>query len=78
MTDDELTAQVSGKDGFIAALDQSGGSTRGALRLYSIPESAYSGDPSPERGREAASSRGANARRSRDNIQSQLSRPDRQ
>ena len=77
MTDDGMTAQVSGKDGFIAALDQSGGSTRGALRLYSIPESAYSGDPSPSV-REAVSSRGANARGSRDNIQSQLSRPDRQ
>src|SRR4051794_41961656 len=37
-------AQVSGKDGFIAALDQSGGSTPGALRLYGIPDSAYSGD----------------------------------
>src|SRR4051794_41958785 len=37
-------AQVSGKDGFIAALDQSGGSTPGALRLYGIPDSAYGGD----------------------------------
>jgi fructose-bisphosphate aldolase class I len=37
-------AQMSGKDGFIAALDQSGGSTPGALRLYGIPDSAYSGD----------------------------------
>jgi len=37
-------AQISGKDGFIAALDQSGGSTPGALRLYGIPDSAYSGD----------------------------------
>jgi fructose-bisphosphate aldolase class I len=35
---------MSGKDGFIAALDQSGGSTPGALRLYGIPDSAYSGD----------------------------------
>jgi fructose-bisphosphate aldolase class I len=39
-----MTAQVSGKDGFIAALDQSGGSTPGALRLYGIPDNAYSGD----------------------------------
>ena len=31
-------------DGFIAALDQSGGSTPKALRLYGVPESAYSGD----------------------------------
>ena len=44
MTDDAMMAQVSGKDGFIAALDQSGGSTPGALRLYGIPESAYGGD----------------------------------
>jgi fructose-bisphosphate aldolase class I len=35
---------MSGKPGFIAALDQSGGSTPGALRAYGIPESAYSGD----------------------------------
>jgi fructose-bisphosphate aldolase class I len=32
------------KPGFLAALDQSGGSTPGALKLYGIPESAYSGD----------------------------------
>src|SRR5262249_49806459 len=44
MADDSMAAQVSGKDGFIAALDQSGGSTPGALRLYGIPESAYSGE----------------------------------
>jgi fructose-bisphosphate aldolase, class I len=30
--------------GFIAALDQSGGSTPKALKLYGIPEGAYSGD----------------------------------
>ncbi len=30
--------------GFIAALDQSGGSTPKALRLYGVDESAYSGD----------------------------------
>jgi fructose-bisphosphate aldolase class I len=44
MTDDKMTAQMSGKGGFIAALDQSGGSTPGALRLYGIPDNAYSGD----------------------------------
>jgi hypothetical protein len=27
MANDKMTAQISGKDGFIAALDQSGGST---------------------------------------------------
>ena len=44
MANDKMTAQISSKDGFIAALDQSGGSTPGALRLYGIPDSAYSGD----------------------------------
>ena len=44
MADDKMMTQMSGKDGFIAALDQSGGSTPGALRLYGIPDSAYSGD----------------------------------
>ena len=44
MANDAMMAQITGKDGFIAALDQSGGSTPGALRLYGIPDSAYSGD----------------------------------
>src|SRR5439155_9622649 len=44
MTNDKMMAQISGQDGFIAALDQSGGSTPGALRLYGIPDNAYSGD----------------------------------
>jgi fructose-bisphosphate aldolase, class I len=44
MANDQMTAQLSGKPGFIAALDQSGGSTPGALRLYGIPDSAYSGE----------------------------------
>src|SRR4029453_9722267 len=44
MANDRMTAQIAGKDGFIAALDQSGGSTPGALRLYGIPDSAYDGD----------------------------------
>jgi fructose-bisphosphate aldolase, class I len=44
MANDTMAAQISGKPGFIAALDQSGGSTPGALRLYGIPDSAYSGD----------------------------------
>jgi fructose-bisphosphate aldolase class I len=43
-TNPKMAAQMSSKDGFIAALDQSGGSTPGALRLYGIPDSAYSGD----------------------------------
>lgn len=41
---DEMSARMRGAAGFIAALDQSGGSTPGALRLYGIPDSAYSGD----------------------------------
>jgi fructose-bisphosphate aldolase class I len=44
MANDGMRTQISTKDGFIAALDQSGGSTPGALRLYGIPDSAYSGD----------------------------------
>jgi fructose-bisphosphate aldolase class I len=44
MANDKMMAQMSGKGGFIAALDQSGGSTPGALRLYGIPDNAYSGD----------------------------------
>ena len=44
MADDKMMAQMSGKGGFIAALDQSGGSSPGALRLYGIPDNAYSGD----------------------------------
>jgi len=39
-----MMAQMAGRDGFIAALDQSGGSTPGALRLYGIPDNAYSND----------------------------------
>jgi len=44
MANDEMMAQMSSKSGFIAALDQSGGSTPGALRLYGIADSDYSGD----------------------------------
>jgi len=36
--------KVQSADGFIAALDQSGGSTAKALEIYGVPESAYSGD----------------------------------
>lgn len=39
-----MAKQMANKDGFIAALDQSGGSTPKALRLYGIEEDAYSGD----------------------------------
>jgi len=44
MANEQMTAQMGGKDGFIAALDQSGGSTPKALSLYGILESAYSGE----------------------------------
>ncbi|MBW2234668.1 MAG: fructose bisphosphate aldolase [Deltaproteobacteria bacterium] len=40
----EQLDKVRSQDGFIAALDQSGGSTPKALRLYGIEESEYSGD----------------------------------
>ena len=40
---EQLEKMKTGK-GFIAALDQSGGSTPKALKLYGIEESAYSGD----------------------------------
>jgi fructose-bisphosphate aldolase class I len=39
-----MMAQMATKPGFVAALDQSGGSTPGALRLYGIAESEYSGE----------------------------------
>jgi fructose-bisphosphate aldolase, class I len=46
---DKMTAstqleKVLKGEGFIAALDQSGGSTPKALRLYGVPETAYSDD----------------------------------
>ena len=44
MANPEMTKQAAEKDGFIAALDQSGGSTPKALRLYGIEENEYSGD----------------------------------
>jgi fructose-bisphosphate aldolase, class I len=39
-----MDAQMTGKPGFIAALDQSGGSTPGALRAYGIPDNDYTND----------------------------------
>ena len=36
--------RIASGQGFIAALDQSGGSTPKALKLYGVDESAYSGD----------------------------------
>lgn len=39
-----MAAQAARKDGFIAALDQSGGSTPKALKLYGLDESAWSNE----------------------------------
>jgi fructose-bisphosphate aldolase, class I len=44
MASAEQTERVAKGNGFIAALDQSGGSTPKALRLYGVKETAYSGD----------------------------------
>lgn len=41
---DEQFGQVKSGSGFIAALDQSGGSTPKALQIYGVPEDAYSND----------------------------------
>jgi fructose-bisphosphate aldolase, class I len=43
-TFDQQLEKIRTKDGFIAALDQSGGSTPKALKLYGINESAWSND----------------------------------
>lgn len=40
----DMLDKVTNQAGFIAALDQSGGSTPKALRLYGVEESEYSGD----------------------------------
>lgn len=44
MASAEQTQRVAKGNGFIAALDQSGGSTPKALRLYGIDEASYSGE----------------------------------
>lgn len=44
MANEKMLAQMAKKQGFIAALDQSGGSTPGALRQYGVPDDAYNGD----------------------------------
>ena len=41
---EEQLQKMRGGAGFIAALDQSGGSTPKALKLYGIAEDSYSGD----------------------------------
>ena len=44
MQDPKMMAQIKEGAGFIAALDQSGGSTPGALKGYGIGEDAYAND----------------------------------
>jgi len=44
MTDADMTAKIEQGDGFIAALDQSGGSTPKALAGYGVDESAWSSE----------------------------------
>lgn len=44
MVDAKMLNKITSAPGFIAALDQSGGSTPGALRLYGVQETDYSGD----------------------------------
>ncbi len=44
MSNTEQLNAIKSRAGFIAALDQSGGSTPKALKLYGIPETAYSGE----------------------------------
>jgi len=41
---EQQKAKFQTQPGFVAALDQSGGSTPKALRLYGVPETAYSND----------------------------------
>lgn len=42
--DAKMLGQIEQSEGFIAALDQSGGSTPGALKAYGVGEDAYSND----------------------------------
>ncbi len=44
MNHEQMTRQIANGDGFIAALDQSGGSTPKALRGYGVEDSEWSGD----------------------------------
>jgi fructose-bisphosphate aldolase, class I len=44
LMNEQQVQKMKFEGGFIAALDQSGGSTPKALKLYGVPEDAYSGD----------------------------------
>jgi len=48
MMNAEQAEKMAHGSGFVAALDQSGGSTPKALRLYGIADDAYSGDTHPD------------------------------
>jgi fructose-bisphosphate aldolase class I len=41
---EQQAAKIRNQPGFIAALDQSGGSTPKALKLYGVEENTYSGE----------------------------------
>jgi len=44
MNEQEMTARIAAGNGFIAALDQSGGSTPKALRAYGVADEEWSGE----------------------------------
>ena len=44
MVNQQMTQQAAEKAGFVAALDQSGGSTPKALKLYGVNDDAWSND----------------------------------
>ena len=44
MTEQQQMQKIATAPGFVAALDQSGGSTPKALRLYGVEEDAYGSD----------------------------------
>jgi fructose-bisphosphate aldolase class I len=44
LADSKMMSQMTGQAGFIAALDQSGGSSPGALRIYGVADTDYDDD----------------------------------
>lgn len=44
MANDAMLTHITGKDGFFAALDQSGGSTPAALRAYGVADTDYASE----------------------------------
>jgi len=44
MNTEQMTAKIATGEGFVAALDQSGGSTPKALRGYGVEDGEWSGD----------------------------------